>query len=54
MNDQLNIQEIEYLLHTLHCSDSFTKVRGEQVITPGVDHNRVKEKLENLKYRMTM
>lgn len=51
MNDQLNIQEIEYLLHTLHCSDIFTQNRGKQA---GVDHNRVKEKLENLKYRMTM
>ena len=46
--------ELEYLSFALHTASSFTIARGEQIITPGVKHKELKQKIEEMIYRLTL
>ena len=45
-------QELEYLHHVLSCADNYTIARGEQIATPTVKHNEIKEKIKQYRERM--
>ena len=42
----LTPEEVKYIKHVLYCADNFTVARGEQIITPGVKHKDLVDKLE--------
>ena len=46
--------ELEYLSFALHTASSYTIARGEQIITPGVKHKELKQKIEEMIYRLTL
>lgn len=48
----LTPEEIRYLIHVLYCADNFTVARGEQVITSGVKHKDLLQKLEDYEHRI--
>lgn len=49
--NNLTSEELKYLKHVLHCTDSFTVARGEQLITPSVKHKVITNKIESELYK---
>jgi hypothetical protein len=45
-------EELKYLKHVLHSTDTYTIARGEQIYFPGVKHKKVQSKIEDYLHRM--
>jgi hypothetical protein len=45
-------EELKHLEHVLHCASSFTIARSREVVSPSVDHYKLKEKIKMYQERM--
>ncbi len=45
-------EELKYLKHVLHSTDTYTIARGEQIYFSGVKHKKVQSKIEDYLHRM--
>ena len=48
----LNVEELKYLQHVLHCASSFTIARGRETIAPSVNHYELKDKIKAYEDRL--
>ena len=46
--------ELEYIKFALHTASSYTVARGEQIITPSVNHKELQQKVEDMIYRLKL